>query len=246
MKLKHEVTMISILVLLSFLCYWIHFLIIKDIHEIIISFIDNLAFVFIQVLLVTLFIEQLLNIREKKKQLEKMNMAIGVFFSELGSTLLQQLVSYDTKIDSIRNDMICTLKWDDKKFTEIQNLIKSYKFGINCTRTDLQNLHLLLSNKKDFLLRLLENPMLLEHTNFTKNLWAIFHLNEELAVRTDISKIQDTDLKHINGDVIRVYGLLINQWIEYMKHLKMSYPYLYSLAVRTNPFILNHFPEVIE
>jgi len=26
------------------------------------------------------------------------------------------------------------------------------------------------------------------------------------------------------------------QWLAYMKHLKKEYPYLFSLAVRTNPF----------
>jgi hypothetical protein len=32
------------------------------------------------------------------------------------------------------------------------------------------------------------------------------------------------------------WALLLFQWLEYMRHLQKDYPYLYSLAVRTNPF----------
>ena len=46
----------------------------------------------------------------------------------------------------------------------------------------------------------------------------------------------DSDRKHLAGDMERVYGRLINQWTGYMKHLKEDYPYLFSLAMRTNPF----------
>jgi len=38
------------------------------------------------------------------------------------------------------------------------------------------------------------------------------------------------------GTSQRVYGLLVPEWLAYMKHLKKNYPYLFSLAMRTNPF----------
>jgi hypothetical protein len=34
----------------------------------------------------------------------------------------------------------------------------------------------------------------------------------------------------------RAYWALISQWLNYMNHLREFYPYLFSLAVRTNPF----------
>jgi hypothetical protein len=37
-------------------------------------------------------------------------------------------------------------------------------------------------------------------------------------------------------DIKRTYVALIDRWLPYMKHLKETYPYLFSLAVRTNPF----------
>jgi voltage-gated potassium channel len=30
--------------------------------------------------------------------------------------------------------------------------------------------------------------------------------------------------------------LLVNEWVDYMRHLKNHYPFLFSLAMRTNPF----------
>jgi hypothetical protein len=37
---------------------------------------------------------------------------------------------------------------------------------------------------------------------------------------------------------------LIGVWLEYMKHLSRHYPYLYSLAIRTNPFNPNASVEI--
>jgi len=33
-----------------------------------------------------------------------------------------------------------------------------------------------------------------------------------------------------------VSGLLLVEWLSYMEHLQDDYPYLFSLAIRTNPF----------
>jgi hypothetical protein len=51
-----------------------------------------------------------------------------------------------------------------------------------------------------------------------------------------VSELPASDYGHLSGDIKRVYGLLIAEWLAYMKHLKDKYPYLFSLAVRTNPF----------
>jgi hypothetical protein len=89
---------------------------------------------------------------------------------------------------------------------------------------------------RTFLLRLLENPVLLEHQNFTNLLWAVFHLTDELAHRENIKTIPGSDYEHLSGDMQRVYILLIGEWLDYMRHLQKKYPYLFSLALRTNPF----------
>jgi hypothetical protein len=52
----------------------------------------------------------------------------------------------------------------------------------------------------------------------------------------DLKQLPETDCQHLSGDIKRVYGLLISEWLAYMKHLKDNYPYLFSLAARMNPF----------
>jgi hypothetical protein len=37
-------------------------------------------------------------------------------------------------------------------------------------------------------------------------------------------------------DAQRIYKQLMHEWLEYMKYLKANYPYLFHLAMRTNPF----------
>jgi len=41
-----------------------------------------------------------------------------------------------------------------------------------------------------------------------------------------------------------VYRNLALQWLKYMEHLKVNYPYLFSLSLRTNPFDRNATPIV--
>jgi len=38
--------------------------------------------------------------------------------------------------------------------------------------------------------------------------------------------------------------LLVQEWLDYMEYLKVNYPYLFSLAMRTNPFDRKASPVV--
>ena len=109
-------------------------------------------------------------------------------------------------------------------------------YNINTVGGDLAALKKLLLGDYDFALRLLENQILLEHERFTELLWAVSHLTEELAHRTNLQDLTSADSKHLAGDIQRAYGFLMREWLSYMEHLKKEYPYLFSLAIRTNPF----------
>jgi len=50
--------------------------------------IGDIGFLFLDVLLVILFIERILARREKRAIMKKLNMVIGTFFSEVGMELL--------------------------------------------------------------------------------------------------------------------------------------------------------------
>jgi len=197
---------------------------------------QDLAFIPIQVLLVTLMLNQLLNVREKLSMLTKLNMVIGTFYSELGTRLISSCADFDHHFDKVRGDLLVTGEWTDQKFESVIKSVNRYDYRIDYTKSDLAALKVLLGKKRDFLLRLLENPNLLEHETFTDLLRAVFHLVEELEAREDVTRLSQADGMHIAGDIRRAYVILIGEWLAYMKHLKNEYPYLYSLAVRTNPF----------
>ncbi len=85
------------------------------------------------------------------------------------------------------------------------------------------------------MLTLIGNQALLEHETFTDLLWAVTHVTEELHARGDFEHLPPTDRAHLAGDLRRAYALLGVEWLDYMRHLRTQYPFLFSLAVRTNP-----------
>lgn len=243
-KLNWQIVFGLSLILLSVILYFVHYAIFRNIHYIFTYLIGHLAFLPIHVLLVTLVIHQLLKIREKRAMLKKMNMVIGAFFSEVGTRLLKSFPDFDVHYEKIRENLIITNDWSEREFSDVRNRLKSYDYKIDSQKGDLESLKSFLLDRRDFLLGLLENPNLLEHESFTDLLWAVFHLTEELANRSDVKQLSVTDYVHLSGDIKRAYVLLISEWLAYMKHLKDNYPYLFSLSVRTNPFDPNALVEV--
>ncbi len=224
------------LLALSVLVYALHYAIFRDSHHIFIYLIGDVAFVFIEVLLVTLIIHELLNVREKQSRLEKLNMVIGAFFSELGTELLAYFSDLDPKLNQIREQLIVDNEWSNEEFASVSQRLRKYDYGVEIETANWGNLSSYLIEKRGFLLRLLENPTLLEHESFTELLRAVFHLTEELARRENLGELPDTDRRHLANDITRAYVLLVRQWLDYMHHLRDNYPYLFSLAMRTNPF----------
>ncbi len=197
---------------------------------------QDLAFVPIQVLLLTVIVDQVLRIREKMAMLNKLNMVIGTFFSEMGTGLLKSFAAFDDNADELGKALVVADNWSDAHFTAAAAHVRSHEYRMRFTKGDPRALKAFLAEKRDFLLGLLENPNLLEHESFTELLWAVFHLAEELSVRNDLSQLSEADSSHLAGDMRRAHALLVFAWLAYLKHLKQDYPYLFSFAVRTNPF----------
>jgi len=225
-----------LLIVLSATVYTIHYMIFRDAHHIFIYMVGDIAFVFTEVLLVSLVLHELMETRAKQNRMQKLNMIIGAFFSEIGTKLLTYFSDLDPDLEAIKSDLVVTNDWSEQSFKEVSKRLRNYDYRIAASGVDLEYLRETLSEKSDFLLRLLENPNLLEHESFTELLQAVFHLNQELIAREDLLMLPDSDLMHLTGDIERVYGMIVNEWLDYMRHLKSNYPYLFSLAMRTNPF----------
>ena len=244
LRLSWQTLLVLSLLVLSAIFYITHYLLFRDPHHIFIFLVGDIAFVPIEVLLVTLIIHRVLSEREKKALMEKLNMLIGAFFSEVGYELVKVFSKFDTDCDRVREE-VQDENFTKKEYPQLKNRLKAYDCQIDIQGEGFVELRDLLREKRNFLLRMLENPNLFAHDTFTDLLWAVFHLTEELIYRKDLKRLSDVDSKHISGDIKRAYELLILEWLDYMKHLKDNYPYMFSLAVRINPFNPDASAEVV-
>lgn len=197
---------------------------------------QDLAFVPIQVLLVTLIIDKLLTVREKRALLKKLNMVIGVFYSEAGTFLLGLFNEFGPQSEEFSQELIVKSNWAGQLFSSKSNAFRKFNYQIEINPVSLDKLKAFLLGKRAFMLGLLENPNLLEHDSFTDLLWAVFHLTDELACRETLAGLPESDLAHLSMDIRRAKALLISEWLAYLRHLKEDYPYLFSLEIRKNPF----------
>jgi len=225
-----------ILIIASALTYTIHYFIFRDLHHIFIYMLGDFGFLFLDVLLVILFIERLLSRRDKRSIMNKLNMVIGTFFSEVGLELLRKFSNFVINSQNLERQLEISPDWEKKDFKKAMAAVQNFPYEIKTDKSSLFEIREFLLSKRSFLMRLLENPNLLEHERFTDLLWAVFHLTEELVFRGELlGDLPDADCEHLNIDLRRAYSKLTIEWISYTAHLKESYPFLYSLAARVNP-----------
>jgi voltage-gated potassium channel len=174
--------------------------------------------------------------RDFQSRMRKVNMVLGVFFSEVGNHLLSLFSHHNKTIDAIRETLLISPGWTREQFLAARKKMSAAELKVDSSQMDLANLNIFLGSKRDFLVGLLENPVLVEHEGFSEALLAVFHLLDELNSRKDLTDMPQTDRQHLTGDMNRAYGQLVDQWLVYLAHLKDQYPYIFSLAVRKNPF----------
>lgn len=226
----------ALLLALSILLYVVNYVIFRNAHDVLFYLVEDMAFLFIQVLLATVILQRILSAREKRSMLKKLNMVIGAFFSEAGTPLLVYFRDFDKEADQIAQSLHVDTKWSHEQFQQMRRVLSRREYRIDSRQGDLKGLRDFIIAKRQFLLALLENPNLLEHEQFTELLWAVFHLADELSHRPTVQNLPERDYEHLSGDIQRAYALLTREWLSHLEHLKVSYPYLFSLAVRTNPF----------
>jgi hypothetical protein len=229
----------------STITYAIHYLLFRDLHHIFFYLIEDLAFLFINVLLVILFIERMLAQREKRVLLKKLNMVIGIFFSEVGFELLKKFALFVEEAEELTKQLAISPRWTKKDFQAAIAAAKNFSYAVRVTPSQLTEIDGFLASKRSFLLRLLENPNLLEHERFTDLLWAVFHVVDELSFREgQFENLPQSDVLHLAGDLRRAYSFIVSEWIAYNAHLKESYPFLFSLSARINPLNPQSSPVV--
>ncbi len=236
--------LLVVLVVLSLVLYLVDYAMLGSLREVGSGFLGNLAFLPVYVIFVAVMFEQVMRESERQAIMGKMNMVIGVFFSEVGNRLLRELSAYVVMCNNIRERLHITTRWKEADFQCALTFLKTNDLQIECATCNKQQLKDFLLAKREFLVSLLENQSLLEHDQFTDLLWAVFHLLEELDARESFKDMPKTDIEHINADVKRAFNHLSREWVSYMRHLNQDYPYLFSLAVRLNPMLEKPDPRI--
>jgi len=109
-------TLVLSFILLSLITYYIHFLIFRDSTFIFKYFVAQLGFLPISTALVTIVLNQLMGKRDKNIRMQKLNMVIGAFFSDVGTDLLKTFASLDLEAENFANDLKMNSSWSKADF----------------------------------------------------------------------------------------------------------------------------------
>lgn len=223
------------LVLLSLALHYGHYLMFNDAHHTLIFLFADIAFIPMEVFFTTLIIDRLLEKREKEHFLEKLNMIVGLFYTEIGTKMLSEFVKGDSRINDLRACSIVGEKWDDSTYKSLQERIKLFDFKVNLDKVNLEELSKELDGSRDLLITLLTNENLHDNETFTKMLMSLMHLKEEIKTRC-CENIEEYEKKHIEKDMANAYEYLTLEWCHYMNYLSKNYPSLFCKALIDNPF----------
>lgn len=240
-EMNWKIKFAIIMFVLAVLIFLARYLICGDGEEIIAYLWKHIGFIPIDILIVALVLEEIMGRKEHEAILEKIDMLMGTFFSEIGNDLIAELSKANVN-KANTDDLKAIRSWNDKdydkKLKELKNNPVDFKSNVPLEEREefLNRIQSILVENRDFLINLINNPNLLEKDEFSSLLLALLHLDEELARRGEFSDIKDADFNHLNGDMKRVYSKLVYEWVYYLKYLNKHYPYMISLAIRTNPF----------
>ena len=236
-KKYNEMFLIGLgLIVLSIILHFIHVIIFKDVHHTMIFWIADIAFIPMEVFFTTLIIERLLESREKKHHKEKLNMLVGVFYTEIGSQLLSTFAATDAKVISCKKLQITDSSvWDEIYYRKLKRYNREYDYTIPLTEIDFEQLKETLHANKNLLITLATNESLHDHETFTKLIMLLLHLKEELDMRT-ILELNQKEKDHLANDIAELYLYLTKEWCHYMHYLNQNYPGLFETAVMLSPF----------
>ncbi|MBQ2832923.1 MAG: hypothetical protein IJE64_10345 [Methanobrevibacter sp.] len=236
-KIKFSLLMVVLIIII----YGSNYLVLGDAEHIISYIWTHLGFIPVDILIVAFILDEIIERKEKEAMLEKLDMLMSTFFSEVGNELISQLSSVN-KYKANTENLKSIKDWDEKDFDnkllELKNSSIDFTADITTDEREefLENLKTLLVDKREFIINLINNPNILEKEEFTGLINAILHLDEELEHRADLALVNDADFGHLNGDMQRVYDKLVYEWVYYLKYLYKNYPYMIALIIRTNPF----------
>ena len=242
MKINWKLKLAIGLTIASAILYTIAYFGFHEPDKVIFYIVIDLAFIPLDILIVALVIESLIEKKERETVLEKLDMILGVFFSEIGDELLETFTKINASSDEIIKNLENIENWSKKDYQNAYKHLETKGVTFNPSIKEeeipkyINELKGVFDGKREFLVGLIENPNILEKDSFSNLILAIFHLEDELKYRIQPEEVDIADFRHIVGDIDRVYSKLTLEWLKYLEFLNKHYPYMSSIALRTNPF----------
>ncbi|WP_419727050.1 hypothetical protein [Terrisporobacter petrolearius] len=232
---KYYIVVSLILVGLSAIMFLIHYLVFGQAVNTAYYSLMNLCFIPVNSLVVTLILERLIDYKAKQERMEKLSMLIGLFFTEVGYKLMRLII----KADKLGKNSITSFN----NLDEVKNQVEKHNYTIDMIDIDLDEIKDVLLENSNLLVNLISNENITEHEIFTDLLMSVIHLRDEIIFYKN-DKNSQLDLSHLEKDILRVYKNIAMQWVDYLKYLNKSYPFLYNNAIRLNPFRFNQVKKI--
>lgn len=229
--------LILLMIIISLCTYALHYAIFRDAHHIFIFFVHDIAFLPLEVILVSLVFERLIERAEKGSAMQKSHMIESVFFSESGSDMLRYLVSLDRRRDELQSRICPDESWREADFASVRQFTASRGFDVRAEDIDFYALHYHLSTRHSYFLKVIENPALMEKDRFTDLILEIYHLWEELNVYDNLYELSPVDRAALAVTVNSIYRLLTEEWLDNAEYLICNQKYRVGSMMRSNPFI---------
>lgn len=225
-----------LLVALSAALYVLQLVLFRDPAAVGSGLVSQLAFLPLYFLFSTIVVDTALVRKDREDRLRKLNVVVGVFFREIGEELFGLAAKLLQNPEGFAATIRVDSTWKEAEFAAARGACENGTYRFALTPEAMGGMARLLRGRRDVLLRLMENPTLVEHEGFTELILAVSHLCDEFDHRATLEGLPPADQSHIEGDLRRAFVLLSTQWLSYALHLKKEYPYLYSLILRVGPF----------
>lgn len=215
------------LILLSVLLFAFHFLIFKNFENTMYYSTMNICFIPLNTLFVSVVFENLVNQREKKEKMSKLNMLVGLFFVEMGFEVLKILSDGDDKIEDILKETHFS--------KDLGQFLISYDYKLNLEVIDKDALSNLFTKNINLITTLVSNETVLDKETFFNLLIAILGFRGSLVFRNN-KTFSNKDMNNISKSLSKIYKTLVLLWYEYSDYLYSVRPNAYSGDLFINPF----------
>ena len=138
-KVKFSILMIILIIII----YGSNYLVLGDAEHIISYIWTHLGFIPVDILLVAFILDEIIEKKEKEAMLEKLDMLMSTFFSEVGNELISQLSSvnkYKTNTENLKS----IKNWEDADYENKLNELKS-------TTVDFSAIDMTSEDREEFL-----------------------------------------------------------------------------------------------